>query len=132
MKLKLLAGPVLALALAGGLAACSTTAMPGQPPASVHQVATKAMLAAETAFNVSATAELDAKSVGLLTGDNAVKADATRKQAYAVLVGLRAVYAAGQSPDLASLLVLTNQLLVLVGKTPVPVPTVVPVPTLQP
>ena len=101
------------------LAACAS-----RPPAvalSPAQVASRAMLAAETAFNVAATAELDAKGVGLLTGEKAEEADRIRKDAYQVLLALRAAHAAGETPNLTSLLVLTNQLLALSGK---PVPTV--------
>lgn len=107
------------------LTACATRA---GPSVTAHQTAQRAMLAAETAFNVAATAEIDAKATGILVGDNAVKADAIRKQAYQVLLSLRAVYAAGKTPDLTSLLLLTNQLLILAGQTP-PVVSVPVVPT---
>jgi len=113
--------PILAAALlcAAPLAACGTTPAASPPSAaSVQSAAQKAMLAAETAFNVAATAELDAKGTGILSGQNAVKADAIRKEAYQVLVGLRTVYAAGKTPDLGALLALTNQLLTLSGHTP--------------
>lgn len=117
MKLTPIAAAILlACAAPLSLAGCATPA-----PATAAQSAQRAMLAAETAFNLAATAELDAKATGVLTGDNAVKADAIRRQAYQVLLSLRAVYAAGRAPDVMSLLVLTNQLLVLAGKAPVPV-----------
>lgn len=130
----LLRAGVMALALIG-LSACATPGPigpGGANPPTVAQTSTRAMLAAETAFNVAATAELDAKSVGLLTGDNAVKADNIRRQAYAVLLTLRAAYQAGRTPDSASLLILTNQLLLLSGKQPGAIPPVAPLPTLHP
>lgn len=118
----------LALACAPmALTACATTSSAtAKTPA---QAAQTAMLTAETAFNVAATAELDAKGTGILKGDNATKADAIRKQAYQVLLGLRATYALGTSPDPAALLTLTNQLLLLAGQTG-PTVTVPVVPTL--
>ncbi len=130
----LLRASALALALIS-VSACATPGLDGPPGAnapSAAQTATRAMLAAETAFNVAATAELDAKSVGLLTGANAERADGIRRQAYAALLTLRAVYQAGKTPDSTSLLVLTNQLLLLSGKTPGAVPQVAPLPTVHP
>lgn len=130
----LLRASLVALALIC-LSACAapgpTGPVTGNPPTAA-QASTRAMLAAETAFNVAATAELDAKSVGLLTGDKAVRADNLRKQAYAVLLTLRAAYQAGKAPDSASLLILTNQLLLLSGQTPGAIPQVAPLPTVHP
>jgi predicted small secreted protein len=112
---------VILLACAPSLSGCATTSAAGSTAVTPAQAAQRAMLAAETAFNVAATAEIDAKGTGLLKGDNAAKADGIRKQAYTVLVGLRATYALGKSPDPVALLLLTNQLLMLAGQ---PVPTV--------
>lgn len=128
MKLPALAA-ALALACAPlALSGCATPS--GTSTATTPaQAAQRAMLAAETMFNVAATAELDAKGAGLLAGANAVKADAIRHQAYTVLLAARATYALGQSPDPAALLLLTNQLLLLAGQT-VPAVAVPVVPTL--
>lgn len=129
MKLHALAA-VLALACAPVcLSACSTTSGAVSAPTTPAQAAQRAMLAAETAFNVAATAELDAKGTGLLTGASAAKADAIRHQAYTALLAARATYALGQTPDPTALLLLTNQLLALAGQT-VPAVAVPVVPTL--
>lgn len=131
MSFHRLAGLALACGLlCAPLGACST---PGSPaaPATAAQTAQRAMLMAETAFNVAATAELNAKGTGVLAGDRAVRADAIRHQAYAALLALRATYAAGRSPDVASFLLLTNQLLMLAGKSPVDV-SIPTIPTIQP
>lgn len=129
--MKTLKAAAAALLLCAGPMALSACTPPSAAKAQLTaaQAAERAMLAAETAFNVAATAELDAKATGILAGDNVTKADAIRKQAYQVLVGLRAVYAAGKTPDLASLLLLTNQLLALSGKTP-PAVAVPSIPTI--
>lgn len=121
MKRLLIAG-ALALATCTGLSGCVSHPA-GSPAAAITpaQAAQRTMLAAETAYNVAATAELDAKGAGLLKGDNAVRADAIRKQAYQVLLGLRSTYSLGKTPDAAALLTLTNQLLALAGQ---PIPTV--------
>lgn len=127
----LLRAGALALALtASGLAGCATA--PGPTPAGAHAItpATRAMLAAESAFNAAATAELDAKSTGLLSGDKAAQADAIRKQAFEALKIARLAYQVGQTPDLVGILLLTNQLLALAGKPPVVAPVVAPIPTL--
>lgn len=123
-------GAAVALACAPlALSACSTTSGAASTVTTPAQAAQRAMLAAETAFNVAATAELDAKGTGLLKGDNAVKADALRHQAYTVLLAARATYALGQTPDPTALLLLTNQLLALAGQT-VPAVAVPVLPTL--
>lgn len=129
MTRRLRAGLAAALAICcAPLAGCVT---PPGPPVAVTpaQAAARAMLTAETAFNVSATAQLDAKAVGLLTGEEAAKADRIRKDAYTALLALRAVYATGRTPDLTSLLLLTNQLLALAGHPPAAV-SIPNVPTL--
>lgn len=115
MRLSALAVAVALACAPLALSGCATPsgASTATTPA---QAAQRAMLAAETVFNIASTAELDAKGTGLLTGAAAVKADAIRKQSYQVLLRLRAAYAAGQSPDLVSLLLLTNQLLALAGQ----------------
>lgn len=124
MTRRLAGWALAAVFLCAPLGACNTLSSPPAQALTPAQVAQRAMLTAETAFNVAATAELDAKALGLLKGEKAARADQIRKDAYTTLLGLRAVYAAGQTPDATSLLVLTNQLLVLAGKPPVVVPTV--------
>lgn len=121
--MKRLATARLAAALlCAPLGACVTAGVPAATTPA--QTAQRAMLTAETAFNVAATAELDAKAMGLLTGEKAARADQARRDAYQALLGLRAIYAAGRTPDTVSFLALTNQLLVLAGKPPVVVPNV--------
>lgn len=120
---RLLSVALAAAMLCAPLGACST--MGGLPAATTPaQTAQRAMLTAETAFNVAATAELDAKAMGLLTGDKLTKADQMRHDAYQALLGLRAVYASGATPNAAGFLILTNQLLILAGKAPVVVPNI--------
>lgn len=98
------------------VAGCASTGAKITPA----QVQEDTLLAAESAFNVAATAEEDAKASGALTGSAAVKADADRKKAYQVLLTMRAAYKAGQTLDPAALLAVTNDMLVLAGKAPVP------------
>lgn len=124
MTRRLIGCALAAAFLCAPLGACVTRPATPAEALTPAQVAQRAMLAAETAFNVAATAELDAKAMGILKGAQAVRADQVRKDAYTTLLGLRAVYAAGQTPDATSLLILTNQLLALAGKPPVVVPTV--------
>jgi len=130
MKLTALAAALALVCAPLALSACVHPGPGASRPLTPAQAAQRAMLTAETAFNVAATAQLDAKAVGLLTGEEAARADQIRKDAYQALLAVRAVYAAGQAPDLTSLLLLTNQLLALAGKQPVPTVPVPNVPTL--
>lgn len=97
--MKLFAPLVLALTLA----ACATP--------SAHRTAEQAMLTAETAFNVAAQAELDAKAAGLLSPAQAAQGDDIRHKAYSALLVARAAYAAGNVPNVGAVTALTEPLL---------------------
>ena len=108
-----------ALAVAS-LLALSACVHAGGATATPHQVAEEVMVSAESAYNVAATAEVEAKAAGLLTGTKATQADQIKAQAYAALKAMRIVYANGGTPDATQLLSFTNDLLAAAGKPTVP------------
>lgn len=114
---RLITAALAAVCMSAVLAGCASTGSANLTPAKVSE---DTLLAAESAFNVAATAEEDAKASGVLAGAKATKADADRHQAYQVLLTLRAAYKAGQTLDPTALLALTNDMLTLAGKAPVP------------
>ncbi len=73
----------------------------------------KALLSAETAFNVAATAERDFCPDGVPKTAQCAHGDLLRHQAYSALLVARAAYKVGKTPDVASILALTGQLTAL-------------------
>ena len=102
---------ILITVAALGLASCATMA-----PGNYHIQAERALLTVETSYHAAASAELDAKAAGLLTGDNATQADELRHKGYSALLVARAAYNNGQMPDTLAIAQITTQILALIPK----------------
>jgi hypothetical protein len=113
------------------LAACAPLATSTAPASGVAaSPVTTAELGVEAAFTAAASAELDAKNVGLLAGDKAAKADDIRHQAYAALLVIRTAAQAGRTPDTTAFNALIAQLQMLTPKAAQPAGPQVVVPTI--
>jgi hypothetical protein len=112
-----------ALALASlSLGACAGLQAPPGPAAALQATAVddKALYAAEAVYNVAAEAYVAAEANGLLSPDTKAQAKAILANAYKVLTGARAAYAAGNASafnsQLNQLTILKNAILQLIPK----------------